>query len=54
MSSNRIDFTLQASWSKVLNALNESCDAQEIELSELRAFLSDPPHWSSAHGGIAG
>ncbi|MGO4303196.1 orotate phosphoribosyltransferase [Cupriavidus sp. RAF12] len=43
-----------ATWRDVLDVLNKSGDVPEAELSELRAFLSDPPHWSSAHGGIAG
>lgn len=43
-----------ATWRDVLDVLSGSGDLPEAELSELRAFLSDPPRWSSAHGGIAG
>ncbi len=43
-----------ATWHDVLGILSESGTVPEPELSELRAFLSDPSHWSSAHGGITG
>ncbi len=42
-----------ATWHDVLDVLSKTGDMPEAELSELRAFLSDPPRWSSIHGGIA-
>lgn len=40
-----------ATWHDVLN---QTRAVPEPDLSELRAFLDNPSHWSSAHGGIAG
>lgn len=42
-----------ATWHDVLDVLSETRAVAEAELSELRAFLANPSHWSSAHGGIA-
>lgn len=45
-----------ATWHDVLEALRNGDGAgvaTRADLTELKAFLADPPRWSGAHGGIA-
>lgn len=42
-----------ATWRDILDSLRESGGAPDSDLAELKAFLADPPRWSSHHGGIA-
>jgi len=43
-----------AKWTDILDELERSREFSENQFAELRDFLSDPPKWSSVHGGIFG
>lgn len=42
-----------ATWRDVLAVAREAGTFEPLALAEIEEFLSDPPRWSQAHGGIA-